>query len=404
MRVFTLVLLGCSFCWGQQAADECKPSTLNIPSAKYPCVYPDGRATFRVVAPDAQKVQVRVGRAFDMEKGPDGAWTVTTTPLVVGFHYYSLVVDGATVADPATRTFFGSGWDNSGIEIPEPADVNYYLPRDVPHGQVSQRWYYSKVTEKWRRCYVYTPPDYDAKKARYPVLYLLHGWGENEQGWHIQGHADLILDNLIAAKKAVPMIIVMDNLNAVKPGQDASIFAARGLLPPVKPAGPPAEGGRGAAPPGRGGLASFTGATFTEMMFADLIPMIERTYRVLPGRDNRAMAGLSMGGMQTFLTTLTNLDKFAYIGGFSGSTGGRGGFDPKTSNNGVFADAAAFNKKVKVLFLGIGSAEGPGTKNFSEQLTKAGIKNVYFESSGTAHEWLTWRRCLNDFAPRLFRK
>ena len=138
------------------------------------------------------------------------------------------------------------------------------------------------------------------------------------------------------------------------------------------------------------------------MMLTDLIPMIEKTYRVLPGRENRAMAGLSMGGMQTFLTTLSNLDKFAYIGGFSGSTGGRGGFDPKTSNNGVFADAAAFNKKVKVLFLGIGSVEGPGTKNFSEALTKAGIHNVYFESPGTAHEWLTWRRCLNDFAPRLF--
>jgi enterochelin esterase family protein len=140
------------------------------------------------------------------------------------------------------------------------------------------------------------------------------------------------------------------------------------------------------------------------MMLTDLIPMIERTYRVLPGRENRAMAGLSMGGMQTFLTTLANLDKFAYIGGFSGSTGGFGGtFDPKTSNNGVFADAAVFNKKVKVLFLGIGSMEGPRTKNFSEQLTKAGIKNVYFESAGTAHEWLTWRRCLNDFAPRLFK-
>jgi enterochelin esterase family protein len=139
------------------------------------------------------------------------------------------------------------------------------------------------------------------------------------------------------------------------------------------------------------------------MMLTDLIPMIEKTYRVLPGRENRAMAGLSMGGMQTFMTTLANLDKFAYIGGFSGSTGGRGGFDPKTSNNGVFADPVVFNKKVKVLFLGIGSMEGPGTKNFSDQLTKAGINNVYFESPGTAHEWLTWRRCLNDFAPRIFK-
>jgi enterochelin esterase-like enzyme len=402
--IIMLLLFGCQLGVGQ-VTDECKPSTLNVPSAQYPCVYPDHRATFRVVAPDAQKVQVRVGQNFDMVKGTDGAWTVTTTPLVVGFHYYSLVIDGATVADPATRTFFGSGWDNSGIEIPEAADVDYYLAQNVPHGQVSQRWYFSRITGKWRRCYIYTPPDYDAGKARYPVLYLLHGWGENEQGWHIQGHADFIMDNLIAAKKAKPMIIVMDNLNAVKPNEDPSIFAARGLVPQAKPAAPPTGGGRGAGPAGRGGgLASFTGATFTEMMFADLIPVIEKTYRVLPGRENRAMAGLSMGGMQTFLTTLANLDKFAYIGGFSGSTGGFGGtFDPKTSNNGVFADATAFNQKVKVLFLGIGSTEGPNTKNFSDQLTKAGIKNVYFESQGTAHEWLTWRRCLNDFAPRLFK-
>lgn len=404
MRVIMMIaLLSCRLCLAQ-AADECKPSTLNVPSALYPCVYSDHRATFRVVAPGANKVQVRVGQTFDMVKGSDGAWTVTTTPLVVGFHYYSLVIDGATVADPATRTFFGSGWDNSGIEIPEGADADYYLPQNVPHGQVSQRWYYSKVTGNWRRCYVYTPPHYDIGKARYPVLYLLHGWGENEQGWHTQGHADFIMDNLIAAKKAKPMIIVMDNLNTVRPGEDGSIFAARGLVPQAKPAVPPAEGGRGAGPAGRGGLGSFTGATFTDMMLSDLIPMIEKTYRVLSGPENRAMAGLSMGGMQTFMTALSNLDKFAYIGGFSGSTGGFGGkFDPKTSNNGVFADADAFNKKVKVLFLGIGSVEGPNTKNFSDQLTKAGIKNIYFESAGTAHEWLTWRRCLNDFAPRLFR-
>jgi enterochelin esterase family protein len=269
---------------------------------------------------------------------------------------------------------------------------------------VSQRRYFSTVTNNWRRCYVYTPPGYDGGQERYPVLYLQHGWGEDETGWHAQGYVDLILDNLIATKKARPMIVVMDNLNAVKPGEDGSIFQARWLRPPPKPATPAGEGGRPAAPADpRRGLASFTGATFTQMMLTDLIPMVEKTYRVLPGRENRAMAGLSMGGMQTFLTTLSNLDQFAYIGGFSGSTGGRGGFDAKTSNGGVFAEADAFNKKVKVLFLGIGSMEGQGAKNFSEELTKAGIKNVFFESAGTAHEWLTWRRCLNDFAPRLFK-
>ena len=403
MKIVALMLLSGALGWGQ-ATDECKPSSLNIPGAPYPCIYPDHRVAFQVTAPDAQKVQVRLGGAHDMSKGADGLWTVTIPPQVVGFHYYSIVIDGATVADPATRTFFGSGWDNSGIEIPEAeSDAAYYSARDVPHGQVSQRWYYSKVTGKWRRCYVYTPPDYDAGKTRYPVLYLLHGWGENEQGWQTQGHADFILDNLIAEKKAKPMIIVMDNLNTAKPGEDARIFSARWLWPQPAPTPAPADGRPAPAAAPRFGLANFTGATFTEMMLTDLIPMIEHTYRVLPGRENRAMAGLSMGGMQTFLTTLSNLDKFAYIGGFSGSTGGRGGFDQKTSSNGVFADADAFNKKVKILFLGIGSVEGPGTKSFSEALTKAGIKNVYFESPGTAHEWLTWRRCLNDFAPRLFK-
>jgi enterochelin esterase-like enzyme len=391
---WALTAVFCGLCWGQ-AAEDCKPSSLNIPGAKYPCVYSDNRAMFRVVAPGAQKVSIRLGQGFDMAKGQDGAWTVTTTPLVVGFHYYTVNIDGATVADPSTMTFFGSGWQNSGIEIPAP-DADFYHAKDVPHGHVVEQWYFSKVTGKWRRSFVYTPPDYETNsKNRYPVLYLLHGWGEDETGWYRQGHVDFILDNLIAVGKAKPMIIVMDNLNAVKAGEDGSIFFARG---PLTQAAPPAPPGRG------GGLASFTGSTFTEMMLTDLIPMVERTYRVAPGRENRAMAGLSMGGMQTFLTGLANLDKFAYIGGFSGSCGGRGGtFDPKTTCNGAFADAAAFNKKVKLLFLGIGSVEGPGTKDFSEALTKAGIHNVYFESPGTAHEWLTWRRTLNDFAPRLFK-
>ena len=316
MRTLVIFLLGCGLCWGQ-AADECKPSTLNIPGAQYPCVYPDHRATFRLVAPDAQKVQVKVGKDFDMVKGEDGAWTVTTTPLVVGLPLLLTGRGRRDVADPATRTFFGSGWENSGIEIPEAAEVDYYLAKDVPHGQVSQRWYYSKVTGKWRRCYVYTPPDYDAGQERYPVLYLMHGWGEDETGWHLQGHADFILDNLIAAKKAKPMIIVMDNLNAAEAG--------RGRVDLHRPLAPAPDQPGAAARLHADGLAGFTGATFTEMMLTDLIPMIEKTYRVRPGRENRAMAGLSMGGMQTFLTTLANLDKFAYIGGFSGSTGGFGG-------------------------------------------------------------------------------
>jgi enterochelin esterase-like enzyme len=402
-QLFLFGLLGCGMCLGQ-GTDECKPSSLNIPGAPYPCVYPDRRVMFRVSAPDAQKVQLRLGGTHDMTKGADGLWTATIPPQVIGFHYYSIVVDGSVVADPATRTFFGSGWDNSGIEIPEP-DADYYSIKDLPHGQVSQRWYYSKVTGKWRRCFVYLPPDYDRNaRGRYPVLYLLHGWGENEEDWSKQGHVDLMMDNLLAAGKVKPMLIVMDNLNAVKPGEDASLYSARSIIArrsmeDVAAANAP----RGTAGTARPGFPSNFGATFTEMMFTDLVPMIEQTYRVLPGRENRAMAGLSMGGMQSFQTVLGNLDKFAYLGGFSGSSGSRGGFDPKTSNNGVFADAATFNEKMKVLFLGIGSVEGPNTKKFSEALTEAGIHNVYFESPGTAHEWLTWRRCFNDFAPRLFR-
>lgn len=397
--------VACGFCWGQ-AADGCKPSSLNIPGAPYPCVYPDHRVAFRVAAPDAQKVQVRLGGVHDMTKGADGLWTVTIPPQVVGFHYYRIVVDGAVVADPATRTFFGSGWDNSGIEIPETeADAAYYTAKDVPHGEVRERWYFSKVTGKWRRCFVYTPPDYESNsRTRYPVLYLLHGWGENEQGWTTQGHVEFIMDNLIAANKAKPMIIVMDNLNAVKPGEDASLYAARSIIARQSMADVPPPPGQGAARGGRGGFPTQWGDTFTEMMLSDLIPMVERTYRVLLGRENRAIAGLSMGGAQTFKTALNNLDKFAYLGGFSGSCAGRDGtFDAKTVCGGAFHDAAAFNKKVKVLFLGIGSVEGPRTKAFSDALTSAGIHNVYFESPGTAHEWLTWRRCLNDFAPRLFK-
>jgi enterochelin esterase family protein len=412
VTVAVWAVCACTPAWGQPPAD-CRPNALNIANAPYPCISPDRRVTFRVAAPEAQKVRVRLGQGFDMSKGTDGLWYVTTTPQVIGFHYYTLAIDGAVVADPATRTFFGSGFDNSAIEVPEPAaDAAYYTLRDVPRGDVRQRWYLSTVTGQWRRAYVYTPPNYDTNpRAKYPVLYLLHGWGENEQGWHLQGRVDVIMDNLIADNAAKPMIIVMDNLNAVRPGESAALYGARGTLTQAvvesaTPSGGPggrAAGGGPAGGPGRGGRGPLGSAVFTDMMLTDLVPMVERSFRVAAGRENRAMAGLSMGGAQTFVTALAHLDRFAYIGGFSGTSGGGPGFDPKTSNGGVFADAAAFNRKVKLLFLGIGSVEGPNTKTFSEQLTAAGIRNVYYESPGTAHEWLTWRRAFREFAPRLFR-
>jgi enterochelin esterase family protein len=271
----------------------------------------------------------------------------------------------------------------------------------VPHGEIRSRWYFSKVTDAWRQCYVYAPPDYDSNvEARYPVLYLLHGGGEDQRGWVVQGRVNFILDNLIAAGKAKPMLIVMDSMAARKPGEPPRFGRPPGGR------GDSAQQNRSPRPgPGRAASAAMLAGnqTFTEMMLKDLIPMIDSTYRTLATREKRAMAGLSMGGMQTFATTLANLDTFAYIGGFSGSGGSGGTFDPKTSGNGVYADADAFNEKVKVLFLGVGTEESPYTRMFHEALDKAGIHNVYFESEGTAHEWLTWRRCLNDFAPRLFR-
>jgi hypothetical protein len=203
-----------SLCWAQAsqpAADDSKPATSNVPGQQYPRIDAQLRAAFRVSAPNAQKVQVSVGKTYDMVKGDNGVWTVTTNPLVSGFHYYWLVIDGVRVADPASESFFGVSQMCSGIEVPEKG-VDFYDAKDVPHGEVRAKWYYSKVTSVWRRCFVYTPPDYDTKPtARYPVLYLQHGGGEDERGWVVQGRVSFIMDNLIAEGKARPMIIVMDN-------------------------------------------------------------------------------------------------------------------------------------------------------------------------------------------------
>jgi enterochelin esterase-like enzyme len=394
--VWTLSILVCGLCWGQ-APNDCAPASSNIPGAQYPCIYPDNRVAVRLMAPEAKKVQVRMGgKVYDMERGADGLWSFTVPPQVVGYHYYYLIIDGVQVNDPASETFYGVGRQSSGIEIPERSGGEYYEAQDVPHGEVHSRWYFSKITQAWRRCFVYTPPNYDRNvKARYPVLYLLHGGGEDERGWAVQGRVDFILDNLIAAGKAKPMLIVMDSMAARKPGEPepARSGAPRG-------GGDAVMGAR--AQPGAarsGGSSANTGTTFTEMMLADLVPMIERTYRTLANRESRAMAGLSRGGGQTFNTTMSNLDKFAYIGGFSPAL-------PQEAIAKISADPAAFNKQVKVLFLGTGTVErdsNPNILRLHEDLTKAGVKHVYYESPGTAHEWLTWRRDLREFAPLLFR-
>ena len=371
------------------------PAPSNIRGAAYPRIHDDLRVTFRIKAPDAQKVEFAffTPKRYPATKGEGGFWTATTDPQVPGFHYYRVFIDGAEVADPNSESYYGTGKNMSGIEIPEKG-VDFYLPKDVPHGEVRERWYRSKTTEQWRRAFVYTPPGYDTDRdQRYPVLYLQHGGGEDERGWPNQGRVAFILDNLIAAKKARSMLVVMEQGYARKPGEAPA------------PSGPPAKGAAGQPPRDFGRMFS----AFEEVVVKDLIPMIDSTYRTVPERESRAMAGLSMGGMQTFQIGLKHLDLFAYLGGFSGGGGGFGGapFDPKTAHGGVMADADAFNKKVKLLWLGVGTAEGrlyDGIKGFHEALDKAGIKSVYYESPGTAHEWQTWRRSFHGFAPLLFRE
>ena len=359
--------------WAQVPADS-KPATSNLPGAEYPRVHSDLRVTFRVSAPNAKKVQVIPGGndnglgkgPFDMRRDDSGAWTVTIGPVVPGFHYYWLQVDGLTYNDPATQTFFGWSKQCSGIEVPD-RTLDFYDIKDVPHGDVRSHWYYSKVTGMWRRAMIYTPPDYDTDaKARYPVLYLQHGMGENERGWTAQGRANFILDNLIAAKKAQPMIVIMEN----------------GMVAPKAGVGSAASGS------GRRNEA------FGDLVISDLIPMVDATYRTIPDRTHRAIAGLSMGAGQAMQIGLSNLDKFAYIGSFSG--GGT-----------VRADFSKLAPKPLLVWMGAGSVEsGRATsgKTTVETMTKAGIPAVWFEAPGTSHEWQTWRKCLYDFAPRLFQK
>lgn len=361
-----------------QVLPEGTPAQTNVPEMKYPCVDASSRATFKLHAPQAQDVKVDIcGQKWQMTKNADGVWSVTTDPLVVGFHYYFLIVDGVAVNDPASETFFGCGKMASGIEIPEsPEAAAYYTyNQSVAHGQVRECHYYSSVEQKERRCFVYTPADYDTNVSqRYPVLYLQHGMGEDERGWSRQGKMANILDNQIAAGKCVPMIVVMDYgncgyIHGTRPGESREEF----------------------------------GASFTPILLNDIIPYIDRTFRTLTDRDHRAMAGLSWGGHQTFQTTLANLDKFAYIGAFSGAIFLPPQADMRQVYNGVFANADAFNGKVHALFLGMGSEENMGSKGLSEKLTAIGIRNTYYESPGTHHEWLTWRRCLNEFLPLIFK-
>jgi enterochelin esterase-like enzyme len=319
-----------------------------------------------------------------MTKDEKGVWTGESRPQDEGFHYYQLNIDGASVPDPGSLYFYGASRWGSGIEIPA-KDQDFFALKEVPHGMVGQKLYFSKITNAWRRCFVYTPSDYDKNAAsRYPVLYLQHGSGEDETGWSVQGKANLILDNLIAGKKAVPLIIVMDNGYASKPSRTLQ--------------------GNEAPPRGPGAFSAFE-----EVLTKEIIPMIDDSYRTMADREHRAMAGLSMGANQAIQITMNNLDKFSYIGGFSGTSNfpSTAELDPATFSNGRFKDGEALNKQINLFWLGLGTREPnpfPGSVGaFRNMLDNVGVKYVFYESPGTAHEWLTWRRDLFQFAPMLFR-
>ncbi len=363
------------------AVEDFKPSTINQQGKEFPAVNSERRVRARVVAPDAHSVALDIDAVkFPLTKGEDGAWVGTSTPQDEGFHYYQIVVDGAQVPDPNSLFFYGAGRWGSAVEVPA-QDEDFYALKNVPHGQLREVRFFSKSSNAFVRCFVYTPPDYDKDPSkRYPVLYLQHGAGEDETGWGSQGHTGRIMDNLLAAGKAKPFIIVMAN---------------GGGIP--RPAGPPPAAAPGA--PGRapapGGFPRFNFSAFENYLIGDLIPYIDANFRTIADQPHRAMAGLSMGGMQTRQITLANLDKFSHIGIFSG-----GMITPDDVK-----DMDAFKKQVKLAFFSFGGREnGAVAKAAADALKQAGVNSVYYESPATAHEWQSWRRSLYQFAPLLFQK
>lgn len=343
-----------------------------FPGNDFPKVDNGRRAYFRMSAPDAKKVQVDIcGKKYDMKRDSKGDWMAVTDPLAVGFHYYFILVDGVPTVDPATDTFFGCHRQSGGIEISEGTEGYYYRPQQcVPQGQVRSIYYYSQSSDAFRHAMVYTPAEYEKGKKKYPVLYLQHGMGEDETGWSKQGRMQHIMDNAIHEGRAVPMIVVM-------------------------------ESGDIRAPFGRGMTHAQYGASFYPVLLNDLIPYIDANFRTKADREHRAMAGLSWGGKQTFDIVLNNMDKFAWMGAFSGALFG---LDVQKSYDGIFTRPEEFNSRINYLFLSCGTDENFGTSALKDKLREAGIKVDFHLSQGTGHEWLTWRRSLNEFIPHLFKK
>ena len=368
-----------------------------IPGNEFPKVDKEHRAYFYIKAPEARKVIVDIcNKKYDMQRDGKGGFMAVTDPLPVGFHYYFMNIDGVNFIDPASETFFGCNRESGGIEIPEGPEGDYYRPQQgVPHGQVRSIYYWSEhstknghqpmvngqssmVNGEWRHAMVYTPAEYELvknAKKRYPVLYLQHGMGEGETSWALQGKMQHIMDNSIAKGEAVPMIVVMESGDIKAPFNFA---------------------GGGSNEQGR----SQYGASFYPVLLNDLIPYIDQNFRTKSDRENRAMAGLSWGGHQTFDIVLQNLDKFAWMGTFSGAIFG---LDVKTAYNGVFANADEFNKKIHYMYMNWGEEDFIKSADIVKQLRDLGIKVDSSESAGTAHEFLTWRRGLHEFIPHIFK-
>ncbi len=391
--ILLIVLSASGICYAQSgqssivfSADTAHASPYNLYGAKYPRIEADSRVTFHFNAPDAQKVQVSIANVpFDMIKGDDGVWIYTSEPQDAGYHNYWMIVDGVIVLDPATNAFIGYSHMCNGFEIPDP-DGGFYALKDVPHGNVLIRNYYSKVAKSWRHIFVYTPPDYEKNTSvRYPVLYLQHGGGEDERVWIEMGRTNLILDNLIAEGKVKPFIVVMET-SAV--GPQFPMGPRAGTPRPATTApGAPATGTPATAPP----RPRFSFDKYAELMINDMIPWVDNNFRTLADQEHRAMSGLSMGAMCTKSVTLAHLDKFAYIGLFSGGT---------------IAPAEITDKsRVKLVFMSYGSRErgSEGVGNAATLLQQADIKSVSYVSPLTAHEWQSWRRSLREFAPLIFK-
>jgi enterochelin esterase-like enzyme len=458
--VFTAVLAG-GTCWAQMgktavlppsAAGTVHPSAYNFPTAQYPRIEADNRVTFQFRAPDAQKVQVSIANTpSDMIKGENGIWTLTTAePQDLGYHNYWMIVDGAIVLDPGTDAFIGYSHMCNAFEVPDP-DGGFYELKDVPHGNVLIKNYYAKSISAWRHIYVYTPPDYEKSPTkRYPVLYLQHGGGEDERVWIEMGRTNVILDNLLAEGKITPFIVVMETSAVGGPGPvpgrgvapGAPADAGRGAAAPGAPGAPAGAGVAGAGAPGapRGamfGMGGPGGGAYGQLMVKDLIPWVDSNFRTLADQPHRAMAGLSMGGMQTRMVTLANLDKFSHIGLFSGGT-----ISMDDVNN-----TPGFKEKVKLVFVSYGSREiganrgggrgpgaaapapadasrggaaagaqgerraGPGAmggfggdpRASIDALKAAGINAAFYVSPLTAHEFQSWRRSLREYALLLFK-